>query len=68
MPWADTIDKWSERKSVHAAQVAGMRCHRHEGELLRAWSGGLGEELVEGLGSFFHDRAELVSVDEFGGA
>ena len=37
-------------------------------ECCRGWSGCAGEELVHGEGAFFHDGAELVAVDDFGGS
>lgn len=32
------------------------------------WSGGLAEEAAHGLGACFHDGAELLAVDQLGGA
>lgn len=41
-----------------------MSATRHVRVLRVARSGGASEELVEGFGAFFHDGAELVTVDD----
>jgi hypothetical protein len=46
-----------------------VRCPNAHRSVGVSWvrSGGACEELVEGLGAFFHDGAELVEVDEAAG-